>query len=124
MIEACQMKNSVQHQNLHFIRGGMPEAPGILPRDVGGNRHSPASVWLVEFTVGGEGNDNTSVALFLPRNCRFRERSSALFVTNTFTVSPKRAARLARNTKRPSADGLSPAILFRRITNLLPMLWF
>lgn len=79
---------------------------------------SPATR-LMRFAEVGEGNDKTSVALSVPRNRRLRERSSELLVTNTFTVSRKRTALLARNKKRSSVDRLNPAILFRKITNFV-----
>jgi len=78
---------------------------------------SPASCFALARFIRGSGNDNTSVGLSFPRNRKLSERSSWLLVTSTFTVPRKRTARLARNKKRSSVDGLSPAILFRRITN-------
>ncbi len=32
------MKNTVQYQNSYLFRGRVPEATGILPRDVSGDR--------------------------------------------------------------------------------------
>jgi len=81
---------------------------------------SPATRLTLLGSPVGDGNDSTSVGLSFPRNRLLRDRISRLFVTNTFTGSCRRAARLARNTKRSSVDRLSPAILLRRITNLLP----
>ena len=106
-----------------------PESSSLLPRSGPGDWHSrvrcrrksPARQQLVLPAARpscGDGNDNTSVALSFPRNRRLRDRNSWLFVTNTFTVSRKWTARLARRTKRSSVDGLNPVIFFRRITNL------
>ncbi len=69
-----------------------------------------------------EGNDSTSVALFFPRNCRFKDCTAALLVTRTFTVPWSLAARRARRAKRSSATSLSPAIRFCRMTNLVSAL--
>src|SRR6266851_863854 len=82
---------------------------------------SPATCFLLEVAAGRDGNDRTSVALSFPRNCRLRDRNSELFVISTVTVSRKGMAFLARNTKRSSVDGLSPAILFRKIITLFPV---
>src|SRR5712692_456084 len=62
------------------------------------------------------GKDKTSVGPSFPRNRLFSTRNSWLVVTSTFTVPRKRAARLARATNRSSADSLSPATRFRKIT--------
>src|ERR1700679_2736026 len=80
---------------------------------------SPAARATLPRAARGDGNDSTSVGLSFFRNRRLRERNSELFVTNTFTVPRKWTARRARKTKRSRVDGLSPAILFERITNLL-----
>jgi len=63
------------------------------------------------------GNDNTSVALFFPRNLPFKDRTSALLVTSKLTVPLRPAARRARSRKRSSPATLKPAIGFCRITN-------
>ena len=68
--------------------------------------------------AGVDGKDNTSVLLSLPQNRRFNARRSRLLVSKTFTLSRKRTACRARRTKRSRVDGLNPATLFRRITNL------
>src|SRR5258708_15197027 len=81
---------------------------------------SPATCFLLEVAAGRDGNDRTSVALSVPRNCRLRDRNSELFVISTFTVSRKGLAFLAGNTKRSSVEGLSPAILFRKIITFFP----
>src|SRR5207237_6745563 len=62
------------------------------------------------------GKDKTSVGPSFPRNRLFSTRNSRLVVTSTFTVPRKRAARFARATNRSSADSLSPATRFRKIT--------
>lgn len=37
MVEACQVENSMQRQDLHFLSHRVPETPSILHRNVGGN---------------------------------------------------------------------------------------
>jgi hypothetical protein len=39
VIETCQMQDAVQRQYFHLVRNGMPQAPSVLSRDVGGNCH-------------------------------------------------------------------------------------
>jgi hypothetical protein len=69
-----------------------------------------------EFSVE-DGNDNTSVALFFPRNWRFKARTAVLLVTKTFATPRKPAARRARSTKRSSDPWVSAATVFCRMIN-------
>jgi hypothetical protein len=39
VIEARQMQDAMQYKNLGLVRDGMPQTPGILPRDVSGDRY-------------------------------------------------------------------------------------
>ena len=66
--------------------------------------------------VESQGNDSTSVALFFPRNRWFSERTAALDVTSTFTVSRRPTARRARKTNRSNVPSFSPATFFCKIT--------
>ena len=38
VIEACEVKDAMQHQNFNFIRQRMAKVLGVLPGNVGGNR--------------------------------------------------------------------------------------
>jgi hypothetical protein len=64
-----------------------------------------------------DGNERTSVALFLPRNWRFKARTAVLLVTRTLAVPRKPAARRARSTKRSSDPWVSDATVFCRMIN-------
>jgi hypothetical protein len=43
VIEACQVKDAMQHQNFHFVRHRMPETLGVLAGDVGRNHDVPGN---------------------------------------------------------------------------------
>src|SRR5581483_11737588 len=67
-------------------------------------------------SAGGYGNESTSVARSLPRNCRFSVLIWLLEVSITFTSPGRRMARRARCRNRTSARRRTPSIGLYTIT--------